>query len=236
VSPFAALKFLGGPGSIGFLAAACVVALFLSYVWPRRPPLGRYVLLAVFTLYIVLGLPVVSDAIASRLPGLAPVGAHPVPVSLHTLIILDGDNPRGRLQEGVRIWKASSPQDLVVSGQRWLVDELLAAGIPRDRLRQDSSASNTREQMDWVARLAVERPSRVMALVASRLQMPRVYALARARGLTVRLIASPVDSEPAIAGPRAWVPSYAALRVSRDALYELAALEYYRYRGWIGGQ
>ena len=30
-----------------------------------------------------------------------------------------------------------------------------------------------------------------------------------------------------------WVPSYSALRVSRDALYELAALEYYERRGWI---
>jgi hypothetical protein len=29
------------------------------------------------------------------------------------------------------------------------------------------------------------------------------------------------------------VPTYIALRVSRDALYEHAALAYYRSRGWI---
>jgi hypothetical protein len=47
------------------------------------------------------------------------------------------------------------------------------------------------------------------------------------------LLPSPVDHEPAHQGWKLWLPSFAALRVSREALYELAALEYYRLRGWI---
>jgi hypothetical protein len=30
-----------------------------------------------------------------------------------------------------------------------------------------------------------------------------------------------------------FLPTYASLLVSRDALYEYAALAYYRWRGWI---
>ena len=217
---------MGSPGSIGFLAAACAAALFLRYVWPRRPALGRGVLLTVFFLYIVMALPVVSAAIESRLPGFVPIDSQPSPGSLDTLIVLDGDNRRGRLQESLRIWKSSLPRELILSGGMWLFEGFIQAGIPSNQLRQDASTINTREQMEWVARVAAQRPERSIAVVASRLQMPRVAALARARGLSVRLIPSPVDSEPATEGWRTWLPSYAALRVSRDALYELAALEY----------
>ncbi len=51
--------------------------------------------------------------------------------------------------------------------------------------------------------------------------------------LFVRLIESPVDVEPASTGALAFVPTYYALRLSRDAIYEHAALRYYRWHGWI---
>jgi hypothetical protein len=70
-------------------------------------------------------------------------------------------------------------------------------------------------------------------VVASRLQAPRVWALARAMGLGILVMPSPVDDEPAASGLRAFVPSYLALRVSRDAIYEHVALAYYRWQGWI---
>jgi uncharacterized SAM-binding protein YcdF (DUF218 family) len=70
-------------------------------------------------------------------------------------------------------------------------------------------------------------------VIASRLQMPRVAALAHSEGLDVTLIPSPTDTEPPTAGFRVFVPSYTALGVSRDALYEHAALAYYRWRDWV---
>jgi hypothetical protein len=64
--------------------------------------------------------------------------------------------------------------------------------------------------------------------------MPRVAALAQTAGLELDLLASPVDQEPPTEGVWRLVPTYLALRVSRDAIYEHAALAYYRWRGWIG--
>jgi hypothetical protein len=71
------------------------------------------------------------------------------------------------------------------------------------------------------------------AIVVSRLQMPRVAAMARAAGLDIILVPSPMDVEPPVKGLRYFLPSLAALTLSRDALYELAALPYYRWRGWL---
>jgi hypothetical protein len=71
------------------------------------------------------------------------------------------------------------------------------------------------------------------AVIASRLQAARVDALIRTARLPVTLLSSPVDEEPPVSGAARFVPSYIALRMSRDAIYEHAALVYYRWRGWI---
>jgi hypothetical protein len=60
-----------------------------------------------------------------------------------------------------------------------------------------------------------------------------VAGLVRRADLPTVLIASPVDTEPATSGWWLFVPSYYALRVSRDAIYEHAALAYYARKGWI---
>ena len=53
------------------------------------------------------------------------------------------------------------------------------------------------------------------------------------RAGSAALIVSPIDTEPATSGWRLVVPTYYALRVSRDAIYEHAALALYTWRGWI---
>ena len=69
--------------------------------------------------------------------------------------------------------------------------------------------------------------------VTQRLQLPRVHALLRMRHLSPLQLAAPADWEPADRGLRAILPTYYALRISRDALYEHMALWYYRRKGWI---
>jgi uncharacterized SAM-binding protein YcdF (DUF218 family) len=232
VSLLGVIKFIGAPGSLGFLLACGGVALLL-----RRLRRGRAIaalwLIVVCGTYLVLALPSVALAIAGRLPAArsdAP-SAHDIDV----VVVLDGDNRRGRLREGLRLWTECAPRRLVVSGGDWLVTHFREAGVPPDRLEQDASAATTREQIDWLARLASQVPPERMVLVASRLQMPRVERLVQSRRLHVKLQTSPIDTEPATAGWMMWIPSYSALRISRDALYELAALEYYERRGWIAG-
>jgi hypothetical protein len=58
-------------------------------------------------------------------------------------------------------------------------------------------------------------------------------ALIRSRNCPVALLPSAVDAEPPTAGTDRFVPSYLALRLSRDAIYEHAALVYYRSRRFI---
>ena len=232
MNPFELLKIIGGPGSIGFLIAALIVGLLLRRFSPQRPVLWSGLIAAVCGIYLVLSLPVVGYAIAGWLPSVTS-GPTPVRGSLDTLVVFDGDNRRGRLREGLRIWKEVSPGEVIVSGDTWLVDHLRDGGIPSNRLTRDTSAGTTRAQVDWTAKLASARPDGRIGVIASTLQMPRVGALMRTSAARVTLFPSPVDDLPAPTGWKAWVPSYLALRLSRDALYELAALQYYALRGWI---
>ena len=78
-----------------------------------------------------------------------------------------------------------------------------------------------------------EHSSLRAAVIVSRLQAARTRGLADRLGLDVLVIPAPVDSEPPSAGARRWLPSYAGLLMSRDALYEMVALAHYRRNGWI---
>jgi uncharacterized SAM-binding protein YcdF (DUF218 family) len=224
-------KWIGGPGSLTFLAAGSLCGLFLGFVWPRHRALGRAWLVALFSGYLFLGFPLVARAIVAGLPEtdlpfVAP-GTH-----IDTLFVLDGDNPRGRVRQAAKVYGETSPRLVVVSGEDWFVKLLPKAGIPVARIQQDRRSSTTREQVDFVARFLAHSPGRA-AVIASRLQMPRVAALTRNRHTDVMLIPSEADSEPAATGFWSMIPAYSALRVSRDALYERAALAYYRERNWV---
>ena len=226
------LKFVGGPGFLIFI----VLAIALGLVVARRSSRYRFAAWTwttiVATSALVLALPVVAHAIVERLPRVDG-GEAQCTGWFETLVVFDGDNRRGRLAETLRLWHGHAPRMIIVSGSEWLVEELVAAGVPRHVVRQDESASTTREQVRWLTEAAARARRCEVAVIASELQMPRVAALVRAHGIPVSLHAAPVDSE--VASQQFWryIPSYAALRVSRDALYEVAAIHYYRRQGWI---
>ena len=81
----------------------------------------------------------------------------------------------------------------------------------------------------WIERTGAKRP----ALVTSRLQAPRIRELARHEQLDVTVVPARLEKEPPASGYRFWLPSLAALALSREALYERVALVYYRRNGWI---
>jgi hypothetical protein len=225
------LKAVGPPGSTRFLAV-CVAAGVLMYVWPRKERIARRWLIGVLSGYLFLGLPVVANAIADRLPRIDSRG-QAIPSSVDTLVIFDGDNRRGRVREALASYRNVSPRTVWILGSLWLVDSLVAGGIPAERIRHEWSPPTTRDQVTWVTKLVAGSQTGRIGIVASRLQMPRLSRLTQAVGLQVVLISSPVDTEPPRRGFRLYLPSYTALRVSRDALYEHAALSYYRRQGWI---
>jgi uncharacterized SAM-binding protein YcdF (DUF218 family) len=227
-----AIKIVGAPGSLTMLALACGSGVLVIRFLPHWQRLARLCLAVVFVVYVILGLPVTANAIAMRLPASPTLDAATAQRTV-LLNVLDGDNRRGRLAEALRIYRLATPQLVIVSGDAWLEDALLQGGVPRARVLRTTAAGNTRAQVEEASHLVRTHPDAQVTLVASRLQMARIEALVRAAGLQVALAPSPIDTEPPVEGMVTFVPTYNALRVSRDAIYELAALRYYEHQGWI---
>jgi uncharacterized SAM-binding protein YcdF (DUF218 family) len=225
------LKFIGGPGSVGLLIVSVTVITFTARLFPAARRIARLILLSLAVTYLVLALPMTANAIAKRLTACVPLSDLNLLRQTDILIVFDGDNRWGRVREAVRLWRAHHSETVIVSGEQWMVEHIVAGGIPQNRLRYDETATTTREQMDLVRRLTDGHRRGV--IVTSRLQAPRVEALVRTAGLSAIIAAAAVDDEPPVTGWKQLVPSYVALRVSRDAIYEHLALRYYGWRRWI---
>jgi uncharacterized SAM-binding protein YcdF (DUF218 family) len=228
-----AVKAIGGPGSIGFLAVCLAMALALGRIGPRCHRLSRGWILLLLLGYLLLGLPLVANQIAREVSDYRPLDNTALLASANTLIVLDGDNSVARVREAQRLFAAMPAPIVIVSGRQRFVDAIIGAGIPSGRIHRDFRSRTTREQIANVKRWLHRRDNGQVAIVASRLQMRRVSALLQTAGLQPVLAPSAIDTEPPTAGPWVLVPTYVALRVSRDALYEYLALTYYRHQGWI---
>jgi uncharacterized SAM-binding protein YcdF (DUF218 family) len=226
-------KQIGGPGSIGFLVFCSAVGLLIAYIGPRSRRLAKVGLLLVFSSYLLAALPVVSHAIADSLPSYGPVWKPDGAGDSDILVVLSGDNAYGRARETRRVLDIATPRCVLVSGSRWFVRIVVDAGVARDRFVADDTTNTTREQIAKLAAWATECGAQRVILIASALSMPRVAALVPTAGVPVLLVPAPVDEAPATSGIRVAVPSYRALRVTREAFYEHVALAYYRHRGWI---
>jgi uncharacterized SAM-binding protein YcdF (DUF218 family) len=227
-------KTIGGPGSVGFLLLAYLLIGAASWYQPARRRAG-YAALLLCTMYIVMATPVVAAHVGAALPRVS-ASNQPDGSPLDLLITLGGDNVDGRITETARVYSAAAPRAVLVLGPDWFVERLRRAGIPRASICQIGDPANTRSQMQAVSDTVARNPTGRIGVVASRLQMPRVAALAAAEGILGShfvLIAAPVDREPTTTGLGRYLPSYAALCVTRDALYEVAALAYYRWRGYV---
>jgi uncharacterized SAM-binding protein YcdF (DUF218 family) len=228
------IKQIGAPGSISLLVVCAAIGLLLRFAWPRRSRVARVWLVLVGGMYLLLAWPPVADGIARLLPAVPTAVAPSTPGRIDTLVVFDGDNRRARALAGVEVNAAAHPSAIWVLGNGWLVEPMSAGGVPRDRIWHDAEMATTRDQMARLQRLISERPTTTrLAVIVSRFQAPRVAGLLEAQNMTVALIASPSDRESPPSGLARFVPSYTALRNSREALYEVAAVWYYRRQGWI---
>jgi hypothetical protein len=227
-SLIAVVKLIGGPGSIGFLVLLIAAALIWGFVWPKRRRDGYVALALIAVLYALLSLPLVATAIASRL------SAQPVPDveirEIEILFVFGGDNELGRIREAQRICRLAQPRAIWLLDAAYMRDDLRMVGVPLSQIHIDSSTWNTQSQIDRVAEVLRESPGARAAILASRLQAPRIALLTTYAGLEIPIAPSPLDREMASGGVRSLMPSYAALLTSRDAIYENVALAYYRAR------
>jgi hypothetical protein len=228
------IKSIGAPGSISLLLVCVGIWVLLRYVWPRRPVLARRWIAGVTMVYLALAWPPVADGIARLLPAVPTAVSPSTPGRVDLLVVFDGDNRRARAHAGAEVHAAVAPRAIWVLGNGWLVEPMSQAGVPRNRIWHDADMATTRDQMARLGRLAADAgPSARLAVIVSRFQAPRVAGLIEAQRLDVALISSPSDRESPPNGLTRLLPTYTALRNSREALYEVAAVWYYRWRGWI---
>ena len=225
-------KMIGAPGSLGFLAAACIASGLFSWVWPERRWLARAWLLTIALVYLILASPLVAQLLTESLPRVPSCDVSTVR-SVNQLFVLAGDNEGGRIAETVTVWRTLKPRVVILLADEAFTRRVAEAGVPRSRIRHNDAPGTTRAQIEWIAAEVRSHPADATALIASRVQMPRVVQLARRYGFSVLFLSSPLDHEPSRTGIWSLIPTYGALEVSRDALYERAALTYYRSRGWI---
>lgn len=233
MTAFNLLKLFGRPGSISLLAVLCAMGFIFAVLFRRKPVYVAAWFVAVAAGYTILALPVTALRLERLVAGSRLDSHRSPPHRIDTLVVLDGDNRRGRLADALRLWALTAPKRVIVSGEPWIRDRLLDHGLPHERVQLESEAATTREQIEWLRSLAAQDGQQAMVVVASCVQAPRVAALVERSGVSATVWPSPLDVEPPREGARQLVPSYAALRLSRDSFYEYWAIWYYQRRGWI---
>jgi uncharacterized SAM-binding protein YcdF (DUF218 family) len=223
------LKFLA-PGTSGFFVVVAGAAVLLSR-WSGRPR-GYAVALLVGLLgsYGAMSLPWTAARVSKHLLTHGPLPNIQAARGAAVVVVLTGDSERARVIEALRLNVLLRPQWVIVGGTERMREEIADGGVPRDRIIVEGGGLNTREQLINVTRIVRARQIDRIVLVVSAIHMPRTLAAARVLGLDVVPSASPTRQ---IAGMPPFWPAYNALRLTRESVYEDAAMFYYRLRGWV---
>ena len=225
------LKLVGSHGLAELLAASMLLAVVMTVGGWRSVRWVGLCLSAMWGAYLTLGMPIVAHLLADSLTTWRPsidLSALPPPGAI---MVLSGDNPDGRAREALRAHQTWPAAPVVVLGEAWFLGTLQGKGIPLAAMTQNPVPDNTLEQMVAVFEFAQRHSGSPPAVIASTLQMPRVKAFAEGLGVTLEFLPTAIDDEPSRAGAARWWPTIGARRISREALYEHAALVYYRWRG-----
>lgn len=226
------LKALGPPGSIRFLLIG--FAIGAAIVWrltTRRRTFAAIWFALLGGGYAAMSLPIVAAALTASLPPVAV--ASPAQIrSVRTLFLLDGDNRVGRLATARDLVVQNKPDLVFLVGRQSTAAHLIFTGEPRERIVTDVESGNTQAQLKYVERQLQKPVPGPSGLIASALQMPRISGLLARDGVQILLIPSPVDAPVHADGLRRFLPSLDALAISREAIYEHAALIYFSFRGW----
>jgi uncharacterized SAM-binding protein YcdF (DUF218 family) len=214
-------------------------------------------------LYWVLSLPIVPSTMESWLgAGFAPLASPSEAGEARLVVVLTGgastlhseggsiDVPSTasayRMLEAERLYRLLDEPVLLLSGgpagrdadgtpeSESMKAELVARGIPEDKIRLDDESPDTHEQSVRIADQLKAEGIEDFVLVTSRAHMRRAMAAFAAQGL--KPIPSVADPAPrkAASAPTMFLPSGKALGESEGIFRELFALIYYRTRGWLG--
>ena len=222
------------PGSGALLLAGLLYAGAALLV---RPAAWRRVFVCVGIFgsgYALLSLPWTASTLAALFVQYPPIEWARKDASPDAIVLLGGDHVDGRIRETLRLYALLQPRWVIVSGEPFVPQAAIDAGLPADRMLYETASKTTREQALAVRDIARAHDLRRLVLVASTIHMPRAFHAFRAVGLDV------VPAPPSVPhgdlprnGVLAAVPRVEALHFSSESLYEYLALAYYWSRGWL---
>ena len=260
--PIEFLKAYFIPGSGTFLLLGLLVGVVLIYSSASTRKWGDALLGALAVLYLLLSMPIVARGLEhALLDGSQPLREASEANGAQTIVVLAGGSVTYRAQggeinelsdatslrvlEAVRLFELLGEADVLVSGGAGedvgiltpesipMLEELVAAGVPMDRIRLESQSGSTREQALRLASLLAANAEPTFVLVTSPIHMRRSLAAMRAEGLDPVPSPSAQHSEGHVVISGGLIPHPSALDASEAALREALALGYYRLQGWL---
>lgn len=249
------------PGSVEFLLLGLSFGVALLYRGKSAATWGRRWLTFLAAIYLVLALPVVSNVLIAGIePDIAPLETPANARGARVLAVVGNGvatyaAPNGAIHqmarrtafavlEGARLYHLLRPEWVIASGgipspasqhqpeSVVIRDELVALGVPAERVVLESDSRNTEDQMANIAALSRERHWSPIVVVTTPAHARRVQLLAGRAGMDIVLAASDAlryDDERG--GWRNWIPGTDALRGSESAMYEYIAVVY----AWVTG-
>jgi uncharacterized SAM-binding protein YcdF (DUF218 family) len=150
-----------------------------------------------------------------------------------------------RALEGARVAKLIGARLVIASGgiptsqrrrqrkpeSEMIRNMLVEAGVPPDRVIQETDSRNTRDEARLVRSMLGSRGVQRFVLVTSAMHMRRSLAVFRAHGLHPVASAAPMRSDDT-AGTSWWLPNSDSLTLVDESIYEYAASLYYWWEGW----
>lgn len=251
--------FIPGSSTLLIIGAAIgVVLLQLKSKWRKW---GRIWLTGLIAFYWIIATPFGATLLEAGLSGrYKPIETTADIEGVEAIVILGGGsiNLRShgevfsllisasalRGMEGIRLEGMMEEPSVIVSGgsnpflgggtpeSTLLLDMLLDAGIPRDRIILETASQSTREQARYLKTILADRAIDDFILVTSPIHMPRSMAVFQAHGMNP--IPGPcAPRSEGLDGGIPIFPSWVALDASTAALREYMALGYYWVRGWL---
>lgn len=247
------------PGSATFLLIVITTSAVLMWR-PVTRAAGRLLLVVAIGSYWLLTLPLVCDWLGGTLPRWLAAAPATTAAPQAIVVLAAGVSRYGdagisdavvvpleqttlNAIEAARLYRQFGPVTVIASGgcfdctieppeSATLAQLLAARGVPSERIIQESTSLNTREQALAVAPILRAHGWTVVALVTSPVHLLRARQSFVAAGIPVVPAPAAFHSSGVMFEHR-WTPSPEALSSSKVSMYDYLGYLYYWAHGWL---
>ena len=238
-----------------------VVGVLALWLWRKPSRLPALLLVAIVMAYAGLSTPLGSEALEHGLGyGFTPIRQASDARGADTIVILGSgintyrvdrsvlavptDGTALRALEAARVYRLIGARLVIACGGTVFPDRTLrpeseairaaviAAGVPADRVIEESKSRTTRDGALMLAPILKARRTTRVVLVTSPAHMRRSLAVFRAEGLEPIPAVAPIRSDH-LKPPPFFLPNDESRRLADSALYDYAATIYYWWQGWL---